>query len=101
MLKHMTIAVALVLVAGIAKAQDWGDLDGTFVLKGAAPTPGKIQVTKDEAFCGKHGLVEELVVVNKDNKGLANVVIYLNDMSKPMIHPDYAKDAKAEVKIDN
>jgi|tagenome__1003787_1003787.scaffolds.fasta_scaffold20594898_2 plastocyanin len=84
-----------------ATAQEWGDLEGTFLYKGTPPTPAKINPTKDPEFCGKHQLVEENVVVNKDNKGLQYVVVYLADTAKPKIHPDYAKDAKAEVALDN
>src|SRR5437870_12802279 len=99
----ITFSVALLLsfVVGIARAQEWGDLEGTFVFKGTPPIPAKITPTKDPEFCGKHPLVEENVVVNKDNKGLQYVVVYLADMAKPKIHPDYEKTAKGEVAIDN
>lgn len=101
MFKHLCYSLALAAIAGVASAQEWGDLEGTFVFKGSAPTPGKITVDKDPQFCGKHNLVEEKVVVNKDNGGLANVVVYLFDQAKPKIHPDYEKAAKAEIVVDN
>jgi len=101
MLKQLSIAIVLAGWAGVSSAQEWGDLDGTFLYKGTPPTPAKIKAEKDPEFCGKHELVEETIVVNKENKGLANVVVYLMDTAKPKIHPDYAKMAAAEVVVDN
>lgn len=101
MIRHFAYSLALAALAGVASAQEWGDLEGTFVIKGAAPTPAKIVVDKDPQFCGKHNLVDEKLVVNKENGGIANVVVYLFDQAKPKIHPDYEKTAKAEVVVDN
>jgi plastocyanin len=101
MFKHLVCSLALAAIASVAPAQEWGDLEGTFVFKGTPPTPAKINVDKDQAFCGKHNLVDEKVAVNKENGGLANVVVYLFDQTKPKIHPDYEKTAKAEVIVDN
>jgi hypothetical protein len=93
-------AVALA-TAGVLPAQEWGDLEGTIVYKGTAPTPAKIVADKDPAFCGKHMLVDEQITVNKANGGLADVVIYLFETAKPKIHPDYEKIAKETVVINN
>src|SRR6185295_3061600 len=71
-----------------------------FVIKGATPSPAKINVDKDPQFCGPHNLVDESVVGNKENGGLANVVVYLMDTAKPKVHPDYDKEAKAEIVVD-
>jgi len=94
-------AIAVLALSRAAVAQEWGNLEGTFVLKGNPPTPAKISPTKDPEVCGKHPLVEEALVVNPDNKGIQNVVVYLADTAKPKIHPDYEKDAKGEVVLDN
>jgi plastocyanin len=101
MRQTLLFAALLAASAGFASAQEWGDLEGTFIFKGTPPTPAKIAPTKDPEVCGKHSLVEEALVVNADNKGIQNVVVYLADTAKPKVHPDYAKDATAEVKIDN
>src|SRR5262245_41552851 len=93
-------AVLLGCLTAAVHAQTWGDLEGTIVYKGAAPTPTPIKADKDPAFCGKHMLVDEQIIVNKANGGLANVVVYLFDTAEPMIHPDYEKGPK-EVLIDN
>jgi hypothetical protein len=97
----LTAAIAIALATGgFARGQAWGDLEGTIVFKGTPPTPAPIKVDKDPAFCGMHMLVDEQIVVNKANGGLANVVVYL--FTKPaMIHPDYEKVAKDNVVIDN
>ena len=101
MLTRLSLSLVLALIAGVAFAQEWGDLEGTFVYKGTPPTPEKIQATgQDAAFCGKHNLVLETLVVNKENKGIANVVVYLMTAPKA-VHPDYAKTAKDEVLVNN
>ena len=101
MYHRLAILFGVLLCTGSALGQEWGDLDAQFLYKGTPPTPAKLQITKDPEFCGKHNLVEETVVVNKENKGLANVVVYLMATTKPKIHPDYEKEAKAEVVVDN
>jgi plastocyanin len=101
MISRVSIALFVAALASPAFAQEWGDLEGTFLFKGTPPTPEKIVPTKDPEFCGKHPLEVENIVVNKDNKGLANVVVYLFDTAKPKIHPDYEKEAKVEVVVDN
>lgn len=101
MLKRVFLTMVLIGWAGVAAAQEWGDLDGTFLFKGTPPTPAKIRPEKDPEFCGKHELFEEALTVNKENHGIANVVVYLMDTAKPKIHPDYEKTAKEKITIDN
>src|SRR5690349_4035695 len=103
MYRRMLLAIVVAGLASQASAQEWGNLSATFLYKGSPPAPKKIAVNKDEQVCGKHNLVDEALVVNKDNKGIANVVVFLADMGKPKIHPDYDKPeaAKAEVHLDN
>jgi hypothetical protein len=103
MLKRLFGAALFAALASTASAQQWGDLTATFAFKGTPPAAKKITPNKDEAVCGKHDIFEENLVVNKDNKGIANVVVFLADTGKPKIHPDYDKpeQAKAEVKLDN
>jgi hypothetical protein len=97
----LAAALAVTLAAaGVADGQEWGDLEGTIAYKGKPPVPAPIKVDKDPQFCGKHKLVDEQIMVNSANGGLANVVVYL--FTKPAkIHPDYEKVAKEDVVIDN
>ena len=92
------------LAAPFAHAAKWGDLTVQFTYDGAVPAPKPVDITKDKAFCGKTKLVNESLVVNPKNKGVANVVAYLYlgfDEDPPEVHPSYAKDAGAKVVIDN
>jgi len=54
-----------------------GDLKVRFVFGGAAPVPSLVNVDKDVEYCGKHDLKNERLVVNPDNKGIKNVVLYV------------------------
>lgn len=97
---------AVVLSMGLltpAFAADWGDLKIKFQATGPVKAAAKIDVNKDQAFCGKHGLKDESLVIAKDGS-VANVFVYLyvgRGGKKPPVHPDYAKAAKANVNLDN
>ena len=108
MYKHSLFAAAAVsllsavLSVGV-RAQEWGDLEGQFIYKGTPPTPMKIVPDKDVEFCGKVGLVREDVVVNKQNGGIANIVVYLFPAAgqKIKIHPDAEKPPAEKLLLDN
>ena len=55
-----------------------GDIVGKVKYAGTAPTPAKIQVTKDQAVCGKAEHSDESLLVGAD-KGIKNVVVNIND----------------------
>lgn len=105
------LVLATLLASGVlgtsasaqAQNQAWGDLEADFFLKGDAKA-AKIVPDKDQAFCGKHPLVRENIVVDPKTKAIANVAVYLFVASggkKPAIHPDYAKTEKDKAIIDN
>lgn len=97
-------ACGLLLLAGRGQAADWGDLTATFVYEGAVPSPAKISINKDPEFCGKFGLVDESLVVNPKNKGLANVIVFMSlarTDPKPPIHESYVAAKKEKVVVDN
>ncbi|HXU11316.1 MAG TPA: carboxypeptidase regulatory-like domain-containing protein [Candidatus Binatia bacterium] len=81
MSRTRTISVSVILpalvlvVAGPALA---GDIVGKVRYAGTAPTPAKIQVTKDQAVCGKATHVDESLIVGAD-KGMMYVVVKVAD----------------------
>ena len=62
------------VVANVALPQDapTGDLKIKFVFKGDVPKPKPVKA----ANCGKGNLVDESLVVNLENKGIANIFVY-------------------------
>lgn len=87
------------------QAQGWSDLTATFVIDGAAPKPKALVINKDVEVCGKHNLVDESLVVNSANNGIANVVVYLYVAprvgKKPPVHESYKAHEKDSVVLDN
>jgi plastocyanin len=102
MLIRLAVMPLLVLgLVGSANAQAWGDLEIDVFLKGEHK-PAKINPDKDQAYCGKHALVQEQLTVDPKTKAIANLVIYLQSGGQKVeVHPDYAKTAKDKVIIDN
>lgn len=74
---HVSIASILSLVLCATASAETGDLKVRFVYGGDAPVPSLIDVNKDTEFCGKHNLKNETLIVNADNKGVKNVVLYV------------------------
>ncbi len=102
----LAIAVCGTLTCGPACAQ-WGDLKGQFIYGSEgvkAPEMPKITPTKDEAFCGKHELKEEELIVNPSNRGIKNVILWLyqrRGAKQPALHPDYKQSANATITVNN
>jgi len=97
-----TLAVCLVRTS--VQAAEWGDLKATFVFDGDAPEAAPLKVTSDVEFCSKHKPVDESLVINAENKGIANVITYMylsRSSAKPPIHSSYEETANAKVKLDN
>ncbi len=89
----------------VAEVKDgWGSLKGKFIYDGSPPEPSPLTITKDREVCGKLNLVDESIVVNKENQGLANVVVFLylkRGQDPPQSHESYAETADARVELDN
>lgn len=75
--KFTCVLAVMMLTASTALAAETGDLKITFKLKGDAPERAKLNVNKDVEFCGKFGLLDEQLIVNKENNGIANVFVYV------------------------
>jgi plastocyanin len=89
------VVAALALSVSSTASAEWGTLKGRFVLEGDVPAVAPLNVDKDVEVCGKHKLVSEEVVVG-DDKGIANVVVFVRD-KKVKVKPELeaaAKDAK-------
>lgn len=86
-----------------ADAADWGTVKGRFVFDGAPPERPKLVLNKDVEFCGKHEPRTEKLVVHPDDRGIANIVIWLDTKpgEKPAIHPSFEESASAKIKLAN
>lgn len=93
--------VALCALPVAAFAAD-GSIKVNFKLEGTAPTPAKLAVDKDAAFCGPKGLVDETIKVGPKN-GIQNIVMYMfTTTTKKAPESKAALEALAkEVKVDN
>ncbi len=60
-----------------AHGQETGTVKAKFVYGGSAFDPTAIDVNKDVEFCGKHKLVNEKLLVNKENNGIQNVAFFV------------------------
>ncbi|TWU08314.1 hypothetical protein Pla52n_08960 [Stieleria varia] len=70
-------AAAALLVLPSANADETATLKMTFKYKGDAPAPKFLDPNKDKAFCGLHKIPDESLVVNQENNGIKNVIVYL------------------------
>lgn len=102
------LSLALVLVLGLAVtsasfAEDWGNLSGTLVFGGDAPTAAALNITKDKEVCSTTPLFNESLVVNPDNKGVKDVVVYLYTKkgADVAVHESYESTKDMEVSLDN
>lgn len=86
--------MAAASVGSVVYAEETGTLKMTFVYDGPPPVPEKIDVNKDQAFCGKVPLFDEKVVVNSENNGLKNVIFYVYTGRGGSKLPDFAPSSK-------
>ena len=73
----MSVLLPALALLGAAPALA-GDIVGKVRYAGTAPAPAKIQVTKDQAVCGKATHVDESLIVGAD-KGVMYVVVKVAD----------------------
>lgn len=99
------VVTVTALTAPTAMAAEWGDLKVRFVYGGDPPEPAKIQPTTDAAHCGQHDLVDERLLVHKENRGIQNVTIYVytgrGGSKLPIIHPGLVGKKDVEVTTRN
>lgn len=91
--------VLAILAARVSAADDsWGNLSLRFTYDGQPPRPEKILVDKDKEYCGKKELLAESLVVNAQDRGVANVVVWLDAQPRQAlsVHPSYEAPAKKD-----
>lgn len=93
-----TLSACIIPVASPAQAQKSGSLSGQFVLEGDIPAADEIENVK-EPVCSKQVPTDELVI-NKENKGIANVFVFIPAVKKPTVPPELAKSKDKEVVLD-
>lgn len=84
--------------------QQWGSLSAQFVFSGEPPDTPKVELNKDIAFCSQHHPRVERLLVNQENHGISNVVLWLyvgRGAEGPPIHPDSKASAEQPVAMDN
>jgi len=88
----------------LVAADQLGVLRGRVVFKGKAPAVTKLSLNKDIAICSKTHPVDEEFLVNKDDGGLANVVVWL-ELAKgqklPIVVLPDSRKLPAEVTLTN
>ncbi|GDY09484.1 MAG: hypothetical protein DWI21_05610 [Planctomycetota bacterium] len=93
-----TLSACILPVASPIQAQTGGSLTGQFVLEGDVPAADETENVK-ESVCAKKVPTGELVI-NKDNKGIANVFVFIPAVKKPTVPPELAKSKDKEVLLD-
>jgi len=104
MKKVLLTAIVSLLSFQTVMAEDWGTLSGQVIVKGDIPAPellhGKDAEVKDKEVCAAVDVYKDDLVINAENKGLANVFVYLAKAPKS-VHPDLKKvDPKAKMLFD-
>ena len=81
-------------------AQEWATLKGRIIVSGQVPEPEKLVVTRDEEVCGGNDLFDESLIVNSENRGLKNVVVWLSSKTQVPVHPSLQVPPEA-TRLDN
>ena len=74
-----------------------GKISGVVKFEGEVPEMKKLEITKDQAVCGKTDKFDESVVVGEDNV-LKNTIVYLMDISTGKDFPAEAKKPEIDQK---
>lgn len=99
-----SLAALAMLTARPACGQGWGTLEGQFLFDGDVPKLAPLVEkgdpnAKDAAVCAAAGVPNESLVVNPENKGIANICLYLR-RAPAMIHPDLKASKEKEIEFD-
>lgn len=99
-LSLLVIATFVVVTSRGALAAELGTLSGRVVFKGKPPVAEKVDLNKDIAICSKTHPVDESLLVNEKDGGLANVVVSL-ELAKGQKLPEVVlpKDRKVPTEV--
>ncbi|MEJ7594772.1 MAG: hypothetical protein WKF77_24870 [Planctomycetaceae bacterium] len=95
------------ILAGITRQHDaaadeaWGTIKGRILYSEDAPATEKIDVERDSEVCGIVGLVDESLIVHKDNRGIRNVAIWLETRDEIPVHPELQEPPQEAPVLDN
>jgi len=84
-----------------AQTSGWGGLTARFVLSGELPKPEPLQIERDAEVCGQSGLVDESLVVNPENRGIRNIIVWLESKTAVPVHPQRQQQVQQPVLLDN
>lgn len=101
MTRILGVSLLVHVIATSAAAAEWGDLQMRFTYVGEPPEPRVWAADKDVAVCGKTKLLDESLLVDKESRGIANVVVMLvNSVDREVpVHESYEKSAAEPAKI--
>jgi hypothetical protein len=100
-----TSAIACFSIGPAASAADeWGSIEGQFVFDGDIPVLAPLikkgdAAAKDATVCAVADVPDESLIVNPNNKGIANVFLYIRK-APSKIHPDLKASSVPEVVFD-
>lgn len=96
-------SLMITMASASTNAADWGTIKGRFVLDGPSPERTILTINKDVEFCGKHEPRSEKLVVHREDRGIANVVIWLDTKTgeKVAVHPSFEESATTKIKLAN
>ncbi len=83
-------------------AAEWGSIEGQFVAAGPIEVPAKYEkgaANKNPEVCALQAIPDDTLVVNQENRGIANVFIYLTKAPAD-VHPDLKAVPTAKVMFD-
>lgn len=98
------LCLPFVPLTAAAADGEWGTVEGQFVLEGDAPELAPLvakgdATAKDAQVCAALGVPNESLVVNPENRGIANIFLYLRK-APGRIHPDLAQSSQKEIDFD-
>lgn len=77
------LSAILITLTTMGSAAETGTLKMQLVYDGPVAAREAVKVNKDVQFCGQHGLKDETLIVNPENKGIQNAVVYVYKSDVP------------------